>query len=279
MIKIYFAPNWGISSSEMLNYFKRQTYKNDGIWENIIAVSSQFDADYIIVQDGSTEKIENINKVIFFGREPKHVKLYDWSDKNCYKFYHHEFGTCWLPVTWWVDLSYDKLKKNVFNKSKKFSIIDSGKSSLQGHQNRLNLINNYLLKYKNSADLYGWINDKPLPPRDKSLGLIDYKYTLAIENGSTDFYFSEKITDSIICETMPIYWGCKKIDKFLPKGSYYQIDIYDNVVIDKIYEVINSDYREQNLKSLIEAKELILDKYNIWPTIRSSISDNKNNLI
>ena len=279
MIRIYFTPNWGISAPQMLDYFKRQTPDCAGKWEDMVAVGSQEDADYVIVQDGSTESIKDIRKVIFFGREPRHVKLHDWSKENCHRSYHHEFGNCWLPVTWWVGASYNELKNNSFEKSKNFSIIDSGKRSLQGHINRVNLIESYLAKYRSSVDLLGKMSDKVLPPRDKILGLQDYRYTLSVENGSTDFYFSEKITDAILCDTMPIYWGCKKIDKFLPTGSYHLIDIYDKHAIDKIYEIINSDYREQNLDALKEAKELILDKYNIWPTIKSSVFDSKKNLI
>lgn len=279
MIKIYFTSNWGISSDQILDYFKRQTPNSDGRWNNVVAVKSQIDADYIIVQDGSTEPITNMKKVIFFGREPAHVKLHNWNSKGCYKSYHHELGTCWLPVTWWVGLSYNELKNTIYEKSKNFSIIDSGKASLDGHRNRLNIVNSYISKYRSSVDLYGRISGNILPPRDKSLGLLDYRYNLAIENGSTDFYFSEKITDAILCDTMPIYWGCKKISRFLPKGSYYPIDIYDKNAVDKIHEIINSDYREQNLGPLKEAKQLILDKYNIWPTIKSSIQDSKNNLI
>jgi hypothetical protein len=263
----------------MLDYFKRQTPGYSGTWENITAVSSQNDADYIIVQDGSTESIKDIKKVIFFGREPRHVKLHDWSKENCYRSYHHEFGNCWLPVTWWVGASYDELKNTTFEKSKNFSIIDSGKKSLPGHRDRVSLIDSYLAKYRGSVDLLGKISDKVLPPRDKKQGLVDYRYTLAIENGSTDFYFSEKITDAIICDTMPIYWGCKKIKSFLPEGSYHLVDIYDKHAIDKIHEIINSDYREHNISALREAKELILDKYNIWPTIKASTLNNKNNLI
>ena len=277
--KIYITSNWGLDHEKFMNYLKKQTPGNKGVWDNIELTYKMEDADFIVVQDDSDQGIIDFKKVIFFGREPKHVKLHNWNRKDCYKSYHHELGTCWLPVTWWVGLSYNELKNTIYEKSKNFSIIDSGKGSLDGHRNRLNIVNSYISKYRSSVDLYGRISDNILPPRDKSLGLLDYRYNLAIENGSTDFYFSEKITDAILCDTMPIYWGCKKISHFLPKGSYHLIDIYDKHAVDKIHEIINSDYREQNLGPLKEAKHLILDKYNIWPTIKLSIEDKNNNLI
>jgi len=66
---------------------------------------------------------------------------------------------------------------------------------------------------------------------------------------------------------MPIYWGCKNIDKFLPKGSYINIDINKSGVEDEIIMISKSNLFEENIESIKEARKIILDKYNIWPTI------------
>ena len=70
---------------------------------------------------------------------------------------------------------------------------------------------------------------------------------------------------------MPIYWGCENIDKFLPEGSYISIDVDDPTAIDKIIEISNSDLWENSLDKIGEARELILDKYNLWSTISMGI--------
>ena len=49
--------------------------------------------------------------------------------------------------------------------------------------------------------------------------LILSKYTLAIENTSEPHYFSEKITDAFLCNTMPIYFGAPNIFEYFPKNS------------------------------------------------------------
>jgi len=284
-VKIYFAGAWGYSSEKLTNIFKRQTPNNSGVWGGIECVNDRSEADYILIQDQTDEKNIDKSKVIFFGREPKHIGKFKWD--NCYKTFHHEDGDTWMPQTWWVNISYDKLKNgDIPQKTKDFSIIDSGKRMVKDHVKRVNIINDIIKKYPNKVDVYGKITrgrensgvfKTMLPDRAKEKGLLDYRYTLAIENGSTDFYFSEKIVDALLCWAMPIYYGCKNIDKFLPKGSYINIDLDDKNVVNKIIEYTESDYREENIENIREARDLILNRYNIWPTIELGL--NHDNLI
>ena len=110
-----------------------------------------------------------------------------------------------------------------------------------------------------------------LPNRNKKEGVLPYRYHLTIENGSSPFYFSEKIVDPLLCWSMPIYWGCKNIDKFLPKGSYVNIDINKSGVEDEIIMISKSNLFEENISAISEARDLILNKYNLWDTIEKSI--------
>jgi len=278
MKKIYFAPAWGLSNEEMTNWYKRQTPKNSGVWGNIESTYDIKNSDYIIMQETTTLKNIDKTKTIFFGKEPYYIAKN--SCNNCLKEFHFEKGNSWFPQTWWVDIPYDELKKEQkINKTKKLSAINSNKKSTKGQRIRYNIIES-LVKNYNDIDVWGSMtrgkkNKGPykdiLPPKDKKNGLLPYKYHLSIENVSKPFYFSEKIIDPLLCWSMPIYWGCSKIDKFLPKGSYVKIDIDDPNVIDKIIEISESDIREQNLDKISEAREIILNKYNLWPTIEKSL--------
>jgi hypothetical protein len=46
-----------------------------------------------------------------------------------------------------------------------------------------------------------------------------YDFHICIENFSTSHYYSEKITNTLLCSTTPIYWGCKNIDSYFPDSS------------------------------------------------------------
>lgn len=63
MTKIYLPNAWG--HNDVLNVFKHQTPNNDGVWNDIVAVTNKDEADYIIVQDNTSEAV-NFDKVIFF---------------------------------------------------------------------------------------------------------------------------------------------------------------------------------------------------------------------
>tara|TARA_R110001592_G_scaffold247028_2_gene509015 strand:- start:656 stop:1525 length:870 start_codon:yes stop_codon:yes gene_type:complete len=276
--KIYFAPAWGLSNKEMTDWYKKQTPKNNGIWENIISVEDINKCDFHIKQDVSSENLD-LRKTIFFGKEPKHIANHRCP--NCLKEFHHEKGNTWMPQVWWLDFTYDELMDlKPFSKTKNLSVINSIKQSTEGHRKRVNLINNIVKKYPNDIDVWGSITrgrenlgpyKTKLPPKNKKNGILPYKYHLTIENGSSPFYFSEKIVDPLLCWSMPIYWGCKNIDKFLPKGSYINIDINKKGVEDEIVEISKSNLFEENLNYIAEARDLMLNKYNLWPTIKYSL--------
>ena len=44
---------------------------------------------------------------------------------------------------------------------------------------------------------------------------MPYRYSVIIENIREPNYFTEKLVDAILCETVPIYWGCPNIDRFM----------------------------------------------------------------
>lgn len=280
MNKIYFAPAWGLSNKEMTDWYKRQTPNNRGVWGKIESTYNIDESDYIIMQETTNLKNIDKSKTIFFGKEPDYIAKNRCS--NCFRNFHFELGNSWFPQTWWVNMGYDELKNLEPNKTKKLSAINSQKRNTKGQSKRFDIIKKIAKKYPNEIEIWGEItngnkNQKPfkgkLPPRDKKDGLLPYKYHLAIENGSKPFYFSEKIVDPLLCWSMPIYWGCQQIDKFLPEGSYIKIDIDDPHVVEKIIEISNSNLWEENFDKIQEARQIILDKYNIWPTIEVGIKE------
>ena len=70
---------------------------------------------------------------------------------------------------------------------------------------------------------------------------------------------------------MPIYWGCTNLSEYLPENSYVQIDIEDPNAAYHVSRIIESDLREANIDAIAEARERILDRYQIWPTVQDSI--------
>lgn len=97
---------------------------------------------------------------------------------------------------------------------------------------------------------------------DKMDGLLPYRYSLAIENASIPYYFTEKINDCFLAYTVPLYYGCRNIDKYFPSRSYIPIDINNSdAAIKKIRDVIENDDWNARLDAVKEARELVLNQY------------------
>jgi hypothetical protein len=57
------------------------------------------------------------------------------------------------------------------------------------------------------------------PISGKREAIAPYRYSIAMENATADDYFSEKLVDCLLLETVPIYYGCPGIgDLFDPRG-------------------------------------------------------------
>jgi hypothetical protein len=99
--------------------------------------------------------------------------------------------------------------------------------------------------------------------------LADYRYSIEFDNGPTTHYFSERVYDSMLLWAMRLYWGGTTMHEYLPENSFRYIDIVDDsdqgalVTID----IINSDFREQHLEDLAVARDLLLNKHQMWPAL------------
>lgn len=143
-------------------------------------------------------------------------------------------------------------------KTKVVSCIASGLKQLKGHRLRLRFVD--MLKQEiPGIDFFGK-GSHFLP--DKMDGLLPYRYSIAIENASLPFYFTEKINDCFLAWTIPLYFGCSNIGRFFPERSFIKIDIRDpEKGISKIKDVLAADDWEGRLDALKEARELVLHKY------------------
>jgi hypothetical protein len=122
----------------------------------------------------------------------------------------------------------------VHNKTKNISMIYSNKTELEGHRLR-----HEVAKTVKNIDLYG--RGTPNPIENKEDSLLDYKYSIVIENNQAEGYFTEKLIDSLITGTIPIYWGCTNIDQFFDINGMHIANSLED--IQNIIETISeTDY-------------------------------------
>ena len=126
----------------------------------------------------------------------------------------------------------------IYEKTKLVSMISSSKAMCEGHRYRLLWVE----RLRNSLDLFGR-GFNPLELKEE--GLCDYMFSVAIENGSYETYFTEKILDCFATGTIPIYHGSPDI------GNYFNLD--GMIILDDDFNV--SKLRERLYYSKMEAIE------------------------
>ena len=111
-------------------------------------------------------------------------------------------------------------------------------------------------------DWYG----KGVKPLDrKEDALVPYKYHVAIENHIAPHHWSEKFADAILCECLPFYAGDPALTEIFPADCFIPIPIDDPAEAVRIVKkaIANGEY-EKRRGAILEAKRLILGKYNFW---------------
>lgn len=175
-------------------------------------------------------------------------------------------------LPWHIGKSYDELlaigRQDLSNKQDRVVWVTSSSNMNPGHQPRLDFLD-YIQKTDLPFEVYG----RGIRPLDiKHDVLFPAKYSLAVENYSAENYWTEKIADAFLGWCMPVYYGCKNIEKYFPANSLIKIDIHDKEgSVKKIRQAIEEDWWGQNLDAIAEARELVMQKYNFFPYIEKNL--------
>ena len=276
---------------EVLKTFSRFTPGKSGVWKDMKGVLSVKEADYCMLLDGISREFVPPEKAILVGAHPKMENFPSYQcfdNRQCAAKLDRRdtFGY----AGWWLDEDYDTLSAlKPPKKIKDLSCILSNSMGGWGRTDRIEFMKRFCSKYPGKVDLYGRIIPEGSlvahykrelginTPKDyrygKRKGLEPYRHSLEIDVGPCKNYFSERFFDSMLMWCMPLYWGGTNVEDFLPADSFRYIDI--NGDGSDVMEIVNSDFREKHLDAIAEARDLLLNKYQIWPRLHSVIKEIK----
>jgi hypothetical protein len=123
-------------------------------------------------------------------------------------------------------------------------------------------------------DVFGWgIRDIG----DKWEAIAEYKYHIVIENCVYPDYWTEKLSDTYLGGDYPIYSGCPNLSRYFNPDAFTAIDI-SNVEesIEKIENCIKNDLYENSRLAIQEAKNKVLNQYNLFAIIHNLIHSKGN---
>ncbi len=253
--------------------------KEDIVWDAVVIYENIHESFSIKCKKGG---------LIFISGEPPIVKVYthtfiDLFDHliSSHNLKHPNNHRDQQALPWYFGYNF-KTKESSYSfeqicqmdippKEKIVSFITSNRTFLPGHQNRLHWMRELQALYGDHIDFYG----KGIRQiDDKAEALLPYRFAICIENSCVDDYWTEKIADAILAYSIPIYYGCKNISSYFPADAMIAIDIKDKQKsMSIIADVINNQERiyQEKLPSLIEARNRLLFKYNLFPFILSYI--------
>ncbi len=278
MIKVKISgedPNWPLL---------RQTPKSQGVWGEcrFFVNDACAECDYWIVYDG-LQKPETVHcppqNIFLFTAEPPSVRAYHprftaqfAKVVTCHQSIKHPQVIHTQQALPWhlLNKTYDDFaKEDAPAKTKSLSVISSDKAFTEGHRQRVDFVERLTRRLEGGIDHFG----KGIRIPHKWDGLAGYKYSVVIENSSVRDYWTEKIADAFLAESYPFYYGCPNIGDYFPAGSYTWIDIHN---FDSALAVIESTMAqgrfEATTKERLQAKEMVLDQYNLFPAISSMTS-------
>lgn len=145
-------------------------------------------------------------------------------------------------------------KKSRLDKYKLISFIGNieHNQSVSGYAFRYE-ISKYLIT-DTKVDCFGkgikWIDSK-------SDGLNSYCFSIAMENIQENYYFTEKLIDCFLTETIPIYWGCSKIGEIFDARGIISFSSLENLQF--ILENLSFDKYQEMLPFVQKNKKICID--------------------
>lgn len=296
MIKVSFLQDDN-SPERTLEIFSKMTPGRKGIWKNLIGVKKIEEADFTIIIDETIEKYRKLlipERTIYIGAHPYgHDHYHNYDNKECIVKLDQRDTIGFFE--WWLDEDYDTLiALEPPKKTKNLSCILSNSRNAQFHRERIAWVTRLCNKYSDRVDLYGRIHpevgeeslnksfkgllgiDKGNPKWvtdywfGKTPALLPYRHSLELCVKTNGNHWSERFFDSMLMWCMPIYYGGANIERFLPINSFRYINIEEETQ-DEVIKIIDSNFREEHIKDIAEARDLMLNKYALWPMTKGVI--------
>lgn len=261
-----------------------QTPSRSGVWKNI-KLSDKKSANLFVSFDQRNRETQikkhNLSKndlFIYFRREPtlggwtrKPIKsLYD--DPKILNVFDYTSKNKYHASTWHIPHDYDYLTNLKYNqKQNQNSLIASDKRKLKSHKQRYNFVEKLSTsRLKDNIDFSGkFFNPRRISSKSRMKYFLNYEKSICIENCQINNYFTEKFIDPLLCWCLPIYIGCLNIDEFFPENSFRKISFTSS--IKELQEILEKPVSKEEIKGMAEARNLILNKYNIWSSIASVV--------
>ena len=233
------------------------------------------DFDILVVFDYPTMPIDDPAKTVVLQGEPapsraRHQERFLAPPEDYLAFYdverHH------AVAVWHVGRAD---AETIPEKSRVLSAVVSATSFLPAHSERLDFVTKHLsrlpeLDHFGRGEFSGPAYRGPV--EHKAEALLPYRYTFNSENWREPNYFTEKILDAILCETLCFYDGCPNLELFLDPETFVRVDIRRPAeALHVIEQAIARDEWSRRIGSIRAQKQQLLDELNPLEIVRKVV--------
>lgn len=260
---------------------KRQTPNQSFKWNNITFTEEDVDeCDFLVILDYPKSDVTvkvNPNHILHICLEPANEisKYRQFANKQSSVVYNQiQEGGKYIKsqpaLPWHLDKDYNyfkKLKPESLKKEDKIVWVTSNQRASIQHNKRMDFLDS--ISDLSFIELYG----RGIKEVDSKWDIMrNAKYAIAYENFKNPFNWTEKISDCFLSYTVPLYFGCDRIEDYFPKEAIIQIDPKDKHIKQFLKEIVHSNNYNQKIEALKAARTLVLDKYQIFPFISNQIN-------
>jgi GR25 family glycosyltransferase involved in LPS biosynthesis len=289
-IRLKMLCNW-CSSKQLCKEWSNMYINGDEQgWKNIqmTATNDPKEIDYYVIINSPPPNASYIpEKTIVFQMEPwvadpaKNWGVKTWGEwatpdpSKFFKVFTHK--THLNNVQWQINYPF-ATKAILVDKQNKVASICSEKKFDEGHLLRNSFIQfadqeNVIIDVWGKANYHAFQNYKgPVPDENKYNVYANYKYCLAVENNNERNYATEKIWESILCETLCFYWGCPNLEEYIDPMAFVRLPLEDpSKALKLIQQAITEDWWTQRIGIIKQMKEKILNQLGFFPLVASAL--------
>ena len=282
--------NW-CTSEELCTRWNKVT-KGNRTWNKLKLVHTETADYYAIINKPLSESSYYVpERTVVFHMEPKctdtgqtwGTKTWgEWAEPDETKFLqvrtHAKFCN---NAVWELDETYEELCNLKPEKTQENAIssICSSKYFDPGHIKRVDFLKFLEDKGDLSVHIFGYDNKLGFktyrgPGDPKIEKIAPYKYYFMCENNAEINYITEKLWDSLLCETLCFYWGCPNVEDIIDPRAYVKLNMDDFEEAYKVIkQAIQENWYEQRLPFIRKEKERVLNYFSFMPTMERIIND------
>lgn len=155
------------------------------------------------------------------------------------------------------------------HKTKMLSVICSTKTYTEAQRKRIAFVEKLAQRFGDAVDIFGRGRN---PIDDKADAIRDYKYHLVLENNYTNFFWTEKLSDTWLGYAYAIYLGAPNLAQCCPPGALLTLQPdADEANLARIARLLENDPWKKSLPAIRACRQWVLESTNVFARIAGII--------